>query len=139
MAFHGLFLDPGDYGRAGASPFPFSTALSNCWTSPDQKLSTEVVFVPPPAPVSRSEDDHVQRIAESLIQGHRVAVESPKPITELATAVWSALPMAVRAHASVATWAFANGNRFDLLALPKLKRTELDTSYLDPTATIVRQ
>ena len=34
----------------------------------------------------------------------------------------------------MATWAFANGNRFDLVALPRLAGVALDASYLDATA-----
>jgi hypothetical protein len=34
----------------------------------------------------------------------------------------------------VATWAFANGNRFDLVAVPRLTGVALDASYLDLAA-----
>jgi hypothetical protein len=34
----------------------------------------------------------------------------------------------------VATWAFANVNRFDLVALPRLAGVVLDASYVDPVA-----
>jgi hypothetical protein len=54
------------------------------------------------------------------MQGRQVTVQSAAPIDELARDVWRALPMRVRLRASVATWAFDNANRFDLVALPKL-------------------
>ena len=47
-------------------------------------------------------------------------MQSAGPIDAMARAVWRALPFRVRRRASVATWAFDNANRFDLVALPKL-------------------
>ena len=47
-------------------------------------------------------------------------MQSAGPIDALARDVWRALPFRVRLRASVATWAFDNANRFDLVALPKL-------------------
>jgi hypothetical protein len=58
-----------------------------------------------------------------------VALEAQGPIDELARQVWRALPARVRAEKSVATWAFGNGNRFDLLAVPRLSAVVLDGSY----------
>ena len=58
----------------------------------------------------------------------RVVVQSAEPIDALARAVWRALPMRVRLRASVATWAFDNENRFDLVAMPKLAGVARDAS-----------
>jgi hypothetical protein len=85
---------------------------------------------PPIAPT----DARAARIASALTRGKRVALESAAPIDALARQVWPALPERIRRRASVATWAFGNGNRFDLVALPRLAGVERDTSYLDPAA-----
>ena len=62
--------------------------------------------------------------------GRRVAVQSAGPIDALARDVWRALPFRVRLRASVATWAFDNANRFDLVALPKLAGVAREPSDL---------
>jgi hypothetical protein len=69
-----------------------------------------------------------------LSRGRRVAIESAEPIEGLAREVWLALPEAKRRRASVATWAFGNGNRFDLVAAPRLAGLEFDRSYVDLAA-----
>jgi hypothetical protein len=76
-------------------------------------------------------DPRVGRIVEVLAQGRRVALESAGPIEGLAREVWLALPESRRRRASVATWAFGNGNRFDLVAVPRLAGLEFDRSYVD--------
>ena len=68
-------------------------------------------------------DPRVQAIVAALSQRHRVVVPSAEPIEDLARAVWSKLPCWVRRRASVATWAFRNDNRFDLVALPQRPAT----------------
>ncbi len=57
-------------------------------------------------------------------------MQSPGPIDALARDVWRALPFRVRLRASVATWAFDNANRFDLVALPKLAGVAREPSDL---------
>jgi hypothetical protein len=57
-------------------------------------------------------------------------VQSAGPIDAMARAVWRALPFRVRRRASVATWAFDNANRFDLVALPKLAGVAREPSDL---------
>ena len=61
-----------------------------------------------------------------------MAIESEGPIDDLARAVWFALPLRRRARLSLATWTYANGNRHDLAALPRLAGVALDSSYVDP-------
>ena len=65
-------------------------------------------------------DERLRPIVEAIEQGRRVIVQSAGPIDAMARDVWRALPMRARLRASVATWAFDNANRFDLVALPKL-------------------
>jgi hypothetical protein len=132
LAFHALFVGRWSYAWAGAEPFRFAGALrrdwsradldailpSGCRTDPSPGLglgkSTEI------AP-SRT-DERSAPIIAALRQGRQVTVQSNGPIDALARTVWQALPIRVRLRASVATWAFDNANRFDLVALPNLAR-----------------
>lgn len=128
-AFHGIVLTPRDYRAAGASPFAFARLLRSDWSA-DTTLSAGVWNAPTEV-VETSERS--RRIAVALANGRRVVVESPEPIDGLAREVWSTLPRRVRSRISVATWAFGKGNRFDLLAVPRLAGLVLDDTYLvDP-------
>ncbi|HMB05603.1 MAG TPA: hypothetical protein VKP69_17945 [Isosphaeraceae bacterium] len=134
LAFHALFVGPRDYRRAGGDPFGLAGALRCHWTAATRSLAPGTWRVEPPAAPEGPNDGRAARIAAALARGKRVAIESAGPIDALARQVWRALPGRVRDRASVATWAFGNGNRFDLVALPRLAGVERDASYLDPTA-----
>jgi len=134
LAFHGLFLTPGEYRRAGNDPFALAGALRSDWSAATTTLGPGAWAVGPVREPVAPADPRAGRVAEALIRRRRVALEAPGPIDDLARAVWRALPVKARARASVATWAFANGNRFDLLAVPRLKGVALDPSYLDLAA-----
>ncbi|SIO30381.1 hypothetical protein SAMN05444166_3628 [Singulisphaera sp. GP187] len=131
LAFHALFLDPHDYRRAGGNPFDFASLLRQDWTADTETLPSGVRTVEPgelsPPPVSSL----AESIATALGRGGRVALQAPAPIDALAQEVWSVLPLAIRCRASVATWAFGNGNQFDLIALPRLAGVGFDSSYVD--------
>jgi hypothetical protein len=132
LAFHALLVDPRDYRRAGSNPFAFAGALRREWSSGTSLVAVSwPVEVIPPAP---SADPRTSRIVEALSRGRRVAIESAGPIDRLAIEVWAALPESARRRASVATWAFGNANRFDLVALPRLAGVEFDRTYLDPAS-----
>jgi hypothetical protein len=134
VAFHALFLRPREYRRAGYVPFGLAGALRNDWTADTQALAPGEWEVELPGPPAPPPDDRAARIVATLVGGRRVAIEAQGPIDELAKQVWLALPERVRKRASVATWAFGNGSRFDLVALPRLAGVELDESYADPEA-----
>jgi hypothetical protein len=129
LAFHALFLSPREYRKARFNPFALSGALRRDWGPETRALAAESWEVenlePPVEPI----DDRAWRIAAALTRRHRIAIESPEPIDELARAVVSRLPERVRRRISIATWAFANGNRFDLVALPRLAGMTCDASY----------
>lgn len=133
LAFHALFIDPRAYRRAGACPFDFVPALRGDWSAETCSLPRGTIAVDdshneqPQPPI----DDRAARLAGALAQGKRVALAAPAPIDALARQVWRALPREARARASVATWAYGNGNRFDLVALPRLAGVALDSSYID--------
>lgn len=132
LVFHGLFLPARDYRRAGGSPFLLEPLLRWDWMEEITTLPSLRLTVPSPRRVASSEPDpapEARRIASALARGWRVAVESPCPWDSLARAVWDLLPPRVRGRRSLATWAFANGNQFDLVALPKLSGVEFDRSY----------
>jgi hypothetical protein len=128
LAFHALFVGPWTYARAGADPFAFASRLRSDWTPAD----LDAVLLPDIAPIRREmgrdssgsampdADERRGTIVDAMVRGRRVIVHSAEPIDALARDVWRTLPFRVRLRASVATWAFDNANRFDLVALPKL-------------------
>jgi hypothetical protein len=132
LAFHALFLDPRDYRRAGGNPFEFAPALRHDWTAETRSLPSGAWTVEPAEPAPAPAGTRAESLAAVLARGGRVAFQTPEPIDALARQVWGALPLSVRCRASVATWAFGNGNQFDLVALPRLAGVELDASYVDP-------
>jgi hypothetical protein len=134
LVFHTLFLSPRDYRRLGYNPFALTPALRNDWTAATGNLSAGTLTIPPPCPPNTTVDPSADRIAAALVRGRRVAIEAAAPIDALARQVWHALPARVRCRARVATWAFGNGNRFDLVALPRLAGVALDASYIDLAA-----
>jgi hypothetical protein len=131
LAFHALFLSGSDYRKAGAFPFEFATSLRADWT-PDTSLLSGSLTLDTPTSTSIPAGDRASRIAKALLRGRRVAIESEGPIDDLARAIWLALPVRRRARLSLATWTYANGNRHDLAALPRLAGVALDSSYVDP-------
>lgn len=138
LAFHALFVGPWTYARAGADPFAFAGLFRSDWGPGD----LDATFPPgraivqrasyrassDPTPFAAAEQRHA--IVEALSRGRRVVVQSAGPIDAVAREVWRALPLRVRLRASVATWAFDNANRFDLVALPKLAGVALEPSDL---------
>src|SRR5262245_11237318 len=128
LAFHALFVGPWTYARAGADPFAFASILRRNWSATD----LDAILPPGRAIIRRTAyrassvsappvvDERREPIVEALCRNRRVAVQSAGPIDALARDVWQALPFRVRLRASVATWAFDNANRFDLVAMPKL-------------------
>ena len=130
MAFHALFLRPRDYRKAGCSPFPLAAALRSAWAAEVRTLPAGAIEVPPGEP-ALSAVEGARPIAQVIAAGRRVFLQADAPADALARAVWSALPLPARRRASVATWAFGNANRFDLVALPRLAGVEFDDSYRD--------
>jgi hypothetical protein len=139
LAFHALFISRWAYRLAGGNPFAFEEAIRADWCESDQhralargQLSCRLINRPRP---TMSESQQVAAIAAALGTRRRVIVQSSTPIGTLAREVWDRLPWHVRMKASVATWAFGNGNDFDLVALPKLKGISLDDSDVMLSAT----
>ena len=134
LAFHALIVARRDYRRAGSDPFAFAGAHRGDWSTataadlPRARCRVE----PVPAPDRVGADPKARRIAAAIARRRRVAVEEPGPIDELARAVWTLLPARARRRATVATWAFAAENRFDLVALPRLAGVALDRTYVAP-------
>ncbi len=132
LAFHVLLIAGRDYRRAGAGPFAFAGALRSRW-SPGATLGPIAWAVETPdSPGSPPVDPRAARIVEGLRKRRRVAIESEGPVDALAREVWRGLPRSTRGRLSVATWAFGNANRFDLVALPRMAGVDLDRSYLAP-------
>jgi hypothetical protein len=132
LAFHALFLSRRDYRKAGCNPFAFAGLLRSDWDATTPALLPSGVWTVEVAPTPVSLDPRAGSVATALSRGRRVVIESAAPIDDLARQVWQTLPERVRRRASVSTWAFGNGNRFDLAAVPRLAGIALDRSYLDP-------
>lgn len=139
LAFHALFVGPWTYARAGADPFAFAGMLRRDWGPNDldatlppgrANIRRAAYRASSPQGVRSDDDERRDAIVEALTRGRLVAVQSAEPIDALAREVWRALPFRVRLRASVATWAFDNANRFDLVALPKLAGLERGPSDL---------
>lgn len=140
LVFHGLFVAEREFRKAGFNPFQFERVLKREWSNGTRDLQSGSITVEQPAAVSRDFDAaRLNSIVASLASGRRVALESDRPITHLARAVWDALPSRARTHASLATFAFSNASRFDLAAFPRLKGIELDATYGDPPSHLPRR
>lgn len=130
QAFHALFIGRWSYWRAGADPFVFAPLLRRDWSPEDQDAALPggqaVLRRGQPGTAGLCTDSDLPEtratIVDALSRGRRVAVHSPNPIDRLAREVWRALPFRVRLRTSLATRAFDDGNRFDLVALPRLAR-----------------
>ena len=127
LAFHGLFLSGRDYRTLGASPFPLTTALRGQWSESQTLDSGLGAFVPEPPGIPGHHHEPADRIAKALRLGWKAGVESPEPGDELARDVWQRLPLRFRKRLSLATWAFGNGNGFDLFIGPKLAGVAFDS------------
>ncbi len=136
LAFHGLFLTPREYRKADCNPFALAGALRDDWSAATQTLPSGTWELHEPEEEGEP-DPQAPTITLALMTGRQVAIEASEPIERLARQVWRSLPVRFRARLSVATWTFGNGNRFDLLATPRLAALALDPSYLDPRAAIL--
>ena len=133
LAFHALIVSARDYRRAGSNPFAFAGAIRPDWsegaTLESRRWAAEAAKVG-----GKPADPRVGAIARALGRRRRIALKSEGPAEGLVREVWAALPGSTRRRASMATWAFGNANRFDLVALPRLDGVELDRSYIDPAS-----
>ena len=135
LAFHALLVSARDYRRAGANPFAFAPSLRADWSSQTPATLDPALcrIEPVDARSTPPPDPKAERIVAALTRRRRIALETAGPIDDLARAVWAGLPGRVRRRASLATWAFAGENRFDLVAFPRLAGVTLDRSYVSPS------
>lgn len=123
LVFHALFVTPWSHRRAGASPWAFTPAFRTDWTAADQDAPLPQGSLRPARPQAEPDgpiDPRVNPIVEALNQRRAVVVQSPSPADDLFQAVWRRLRGSTRRRISMATWAFGNANRFDLVAMPRL-------------------
>ncbi len=129
LGFHALFVSTADYRAAGCNPFGFAAVLQSEWNADTRVLPAGVCVVDVRS--DQTEEPRSHRIAEAVARGRRVALQTDGPIDALARQVWGALPVSARKRATLATWAFGNDLRFDLVAVPRATRLTLDDSYVD--------
>ena len=128
LAFHGLFITRHEFARANFDPFALTCAFRRDWGPCDSSLGPVFVDANPTPPGLACTPT-----ARRIRRGRRVAVESATPVDALARETWADLPIRDRRRASVATLAFANPRRFDLVAGPRLASLAIDRSYADAT------
>lgn len=134
LCFHGLFVTAREFRKAGFDPFRLAGALKREWSAEETTLAVGSWTLDPLVweDIYGLDNDVDRRyLTLMLMENRKVAVESSSPIDKLAERVWFHMPEKVRKRASVATLAFANGNQFDLVALPKLTGVALDRSYVN--------
>ena len=123
LAFHGLFVADADYRHLDAWPFTLAESLRTRWGPDDLDRPLDSLRLqsgPDPSSGRVPGDDPMADAASAaILEGRAVVVESPSPIEELARLVWTALPKAVRARSSLATWTFAADSPFVLSGTPK--------------------
>jgi hypothetical protein len=136
LAFHGLFVSHWTYRWAGSNPFSFVSALRNDWSSDDQSIELPSGRLVVNCRENQAEisvelqDVRVRAVVEAMTSGRKVVLHSSRPIDDLARLVWRELPRRVRRTASIATWAFRNDNKFDLVAVPRGAVVQLNGSEL---------
>jgi hypothetical protein len=135
LAFHGLFVTPREYRKTGFHPFLFARALREDWAAGTGQLPAGTISAPSSDASTDSDDAIAIRAAALVAAGRRIAIASADPISRLAAAIWTRLPVHVRRRASVATLAFSDGNGFDVLGVPKSTVISLDPRYVafDPS------
>jgi hypothetical protein len=140
LAFHALFVGHWPYRWVGANPFVFAAVLRGDWSASDEATILPSGRLAKPAQGAKEahagiKDGRIDQIVSALTRGQRVVIPSAEPITGLAHAVWLRLPGRIRCRTSVATWAFSNANRFDLVAVPRLACIDAGHSDLVLEAT----
>lgn len=138
LAFHAWFVTDRDYRRIGAQPFGFAALPPTGWDSDSGTLPTATLRLTRLRCPGAGCDPRARTIAERLRQRQPVAFEAPAPIGDLAREIWNLLPLRIRCRTSLATWAFSNANRFDLVAVPRRALIEADPAYLDAAALAER-
>ena len=129
LAFHGLFIQAREFRKVGYNPFALSDAIRSDW-GPETILEAGTIEVKRPGPLTGGA--RALAISSALVKRRKVAIESAEPILKLAQQVWQILPVRVRKRCSVATWAFANGPEFNLVATPRIAGWNLEGAYRDP-------
>ncbi|APW62133.1 hypothetical protein [Paludisphaera borealis] len=132
-AFHAVFVTSWTYRRANADPLVFVPAFRADWTLDDQERPLPqgaLKVVASREDPAAALDPRVEPIVSALVRGRRAIIQSPTPADALIRSVWRRLSGRTRRKTSVATWAFGDANRFDLLATPRIGGLTLDGSEL---------
>lgn len=138
LVFHARFIPARAFRKSGYNPFAFTAGLSGDWSvrDVDSVLPPGLLITDSSEPSEPAEEETVSGIVRAIVNRKRVVVPSARPIDDLARGVWSRLPARARARASFATFAYDNGNQFDLVALPGQRAAGLAQAR-DPSCLIV--
>lgn len=124
-AFHAIFLSPDSAHRVRFDPFRLTSVFRVQWGPETSVLPPGNLTLPRSTTNDRDKDHRVGPIVEAIGRGRRVLVEADAPIDRLAAQVWRALPQRVRHRRSLATWAYTDSGRFDLIGLARLTGIDL--------------
>jgi hypothetical protein len=133
LAFHGILLGASDLARLDGLPLLASREIRCGWDRADPALKPGTFEVPrrPLWRWRRPEPAEIDRlIAEVLLRGGKVAIESQEPVEGLVAGVWPLLGSRGRRGKTFATWSFSNDNQHDLLAAPRLHGLDLTPGTL---------
>ncbi|MEW4567929.1 hypothetical protein AB1L88_08690 [Tautonia sp. JC769] len=129
-AFHALFLGPESARRVRFDPFRLAPVFRVEWGPEATDLPPGSVTLARPSSQDRERDDRIDPIVEAIGRGRRVLIEAEAPIDRLAARVWRALPKRLRHRRSLATWAYTDSGRFDLIGLPRLTGIDVSDRHL---------
>ena len=134
LAFRFLVLPRNEYARRCPDPFAIGDLFPPDWAARGE-LPTLAL---PARPLEPTTVEQLQQIlqtggsqtllgaAQALIDGGRLVFKRPAPAPQLLRNLWQMLPYSTRAELWPATFAFANGLRFDVLVVPAAAGVELD-------------
>lgn len=130
LAFHGLFLTGRALRSCPLGPFSLCEALRREWGPETSALPRGFQALPDAVDLEPGAcETAAGRITTALRGRRKVAIESATPIEALARDVWWIGGVALRRR-SVATLAFSDANRFDLIAVPRLAGLDPNAGYL---------
>jgi len=142
LAFRLLVLPRLAYIRVIPDPFAIGDLFP-----PDWRAFGELPeLILPPQPLELTTLEHLKTVLETggsqtllgavqgLIDGGRLVFERPAPAPQLLRDLWQMLPYSARAELWPATFAFANGLRFDVLVVPSVAGLELDRYFSEEQA-----
>jgi hypothetical protein len=137
VGFHWLVLHQSEYRAMGGDPFALADACPASW---DSRGALPLAALPSPA--TRRTAEEVCRVlqredgpmllgaVQAIVDGGRLAWVREQPAPDLLRALWALLPWSTRAELRPASFAVAEGSRFDVVVVPRAATGQFDKCYL---------